>query len=689
MLGLALGSWLGGRYVGRWTARTRRSPLFFYALVELFIGLGAFLVPGLFGVGEGLLLASGETDSFRYLFLSALVITASILPWTICMGATFPLVMAYIRERGVIQPQSFSFLYLANVLGAMCGTLLTAVVFVELLGFHHTLWLAASGNFIITVLGLWLARQEPATEPAPLARSPAESVSVPDELGASLTRGLLFLTGFAAMAMEVVWTRAFCPVLKTQVYSFALILFTYLGATFLGTWIYRRHRARGRTIANANLIPLLAMSALIPVLVNDPRWVNEDYLPTIINFGSMAAVLGSICPFCAVLGYLTPNLIDGYSGGDPVRAGKVYAINILGCILGPLCACYLLLPHLSERHALVLLALPFVVCWLLLFKKTSRRWQWGTSLLMAVLVIFSSCFARDFTDELVDTQPHTAVRRDYAASVISFGEGFNRHLLVNGIGMTKLTPITKFMVHLPLALHQDKPQSALIICFGMGTSYRAAMSWGLDTTAVELIPDVPRAFGFYHADADSYLHATNSRIIVDDGRRFLRRTDKKFDVIVIDPPPPVEAAGSSLLYSTEFCQLAKEHLKPGGILQTWFPGGELATAVAVVRSTREVFPYARYYPSIEGWGIHVVASVEPLTDAGAKEMLARVPDSARHDLMEWAGGQDALEYFSQVATNGHSIDDALKLNSQVRITDDEPFNEYFLLRRWLNSDVKQ
>ena len=36
------------------------------------------------------------------------------------------------------------------------------------------------------------------------------------------------------MAMEVVWTRAFAPVLKTQVYSFALIVFTYLGATFFG-----------------------------------------------------------------------------------------------------------------------------------------------------------------------------------------------------------------------------------------------------------------------------------------------------------------------------------------------------------------------------------------------------------------------------------------------------------------------
>jgi len=43
--------------------------------------------------------------------------------------------MAYVRERDCKNTASFSFLYLANVLGAMSGTLLTAVVLVELLGF--------------------------------------------------------------------------------------------------------------------------------------------------------------------------------------------------------------------------------------------------------------------------------------------------------------------------------------------------------------------------------------------------------------------------------------------------------------------------------------------------------------------------------------------------------------------------
>ena len=73
------------------------------------------------------------------------------------MGATFPLMMAYIRETKGGETDSFSYLYVANVLGAMCGTFLTAVVFVEVFGFLvNTLQLAAGGNFVIALASLLL-----------------------------------------------------------------------------------------------------------------------------------------------------------------------------------------------------------------------------------------------------------------------------------------------------------------------------------------------------------------------------------------------------------------------------------------------------------------------------------------------------------------------------------------------------
>ena len=79
------------------------------------------------------------------------------------------------------------------------------------------------------------------------------------------------------MAMEVVWTRAFTPVLKTQVYSFALIVFTYLGATFLGSWLYRRHLRHQRLFSTLELMGFLTVAAFLPVLINDPRFVPSHW----------------------------------------------------------------------------------------------------------------------------------------------------------------------------------------------------------------------------------------------------------------------------------------------------------------------------------------------------------------------------------------------------------------------------
>lgn len=684
MLGLFIGAWAGGRFVAPLVRRTGLSALLFYGLAEALIGLGAFSVPKLFSTGEYVLLTTGETNSTSYLVWSALVLAISILPFCVCMGATFPLMMAYVREQDSQNTGSFSYLYLANVLGAMSGTILTAIVLVEVFGFHYTLRIAAAGNFTIACIaaGLGWKQQKSAPSEAPGAAAPVASPSLTPwkQRRTRFTRWILFSTGFCAMAMEVVWTREFTPVLKTQVYSFAWIVFTYLGATFLGSWWYRHHLKKDSCWSTGTLLALLMITVFLPILANDPRLVKADWT-YFIDVRSVVIVLASICPFCAVLGYLTPSLIDDYAAGDPAVAGKAYAINVLGCILGPLFACYVMLPEIGERYALILLGLPFLGFHFLTRDSLSFWQRSGSGLAAGVVLVGALFFSRDFPEWLAGTARNTEVRRDYAASVVSTGAGFNRSLLVNGIGMTMLTPITKFMVHLPLALHREPSKSVLIICFGMGTTYRSALSWGLETTTVELVPNVPRAFGFYHADAAQILNNPKGHIVIDDGRRFLKRTRAKFDVIVIDPPPPVEAAGSSLLYSKAFCDLVKQHLKPNGIMQTWFPGGELLVAQGVLRSVNDTFPYVRCFGSVRGWGIHVLASMDPIEMQAPEQLVARMPAAAQMDLLEWAPSRDLSAYLGVVLAREIPLAKALNPNPEVRITDDDPLNEYFLLRR--------
>ena len=228
MFGLSLGSWAGGRWIDTLTLRSGRSAAWYYAGAELLIGIGGLLVPSIFSAGQAALLPAGAMDSTRYLFLSALVLGISILPWCILMGFTYPFMMAFIREVDEGNRTSFSYLYLANVIGAMLGTLATAAVLIEILGLHRTSWVAVALNFAVAAVSVKLAGTSPGPRPAAMAEALAAAGSAERS---PLIASILFATGFISLAMEVVWTRAFTPVLRTTIYSFALLLAVYLLAT--------------------------------------------------------------------------------------------------------------------------------------------------------------------------------------------------------------------------------------------------------------------------------------------------------------------------------------------------------------------------------------------------------------------------------------------------------------------------
>lgn len=422
--------------------------------------------------------------------------------------------------------------------------------------------------------------------------------------------------------------------------------------------------------------------ALLPLLVADPRIPNRHRL--LIVF---LRVAGGVGAFCGVLGFLTPMLVDRWSSGDPGRAGRAYAVNALGCIIGPLLSGFLLLPMMGERWTLVLLSLPFFAFGLIPLPRdarkaaeapSSRRTIAGLTALAAAAALLLIIFTRDFET----LYPGARVLRDHTATVIAAGEGMEKQLLVNGVGITKLTPITKMMVHLPVASLESAPRSVLVLCFGMGTSFRSALSWGVPVTVVDLVPSVPKLFGYFHRDGDELLRSPRATVVIDDARRFLERTEDTFDAIVIDPPPPVEAAGSSLLYSREFYDVAKRRLRPGGILQQWLPGDEPIVVSAVAQALGHSFADVRVFSSIEGWGYHFLASGRTMSRRTAAELAARVPPEPTKDLLEWGPESTTQGQFQEVVGEELSLQELIQADpSAPMLTDDRAVNEYYFLRR--------
>ena len=261
------------------------------------------------------------------------------------------------------------------------------------------------------------------------------------------------------------------------------------------------------------------------------------------------------------------------------------------------------------------------------------------------------------------------------------GRGHGQALLTNGTGMTRLTTITKMMAHMPLSFLQRPASNGLVICFGMGTTFRSMLSWGIHVTAVELVPSVPKVFGYFHPDGPALLRSAagaggDRRRAPFPGalHREVRRDHGR-------STPAGTRAGSSLLYSREFYAIVKRHLRPGGIVQVWLPGGDDQTRqpspgrfssvpacprVRVHRGMGNPFP-GEHGPAPRGYGRAVAAAIAARRRARPGRMGTRLEP-----------GQTAGE--GPVARG--AVEDFLKPAPHVpAIQDDRPINEYFLLRQ--------
>lgn len=676
MTGMALGSHASGQVIKTLARKFRIDPLRLYALSELLVAVSAVAVPFQLAWGHRLLQRIPLTSSAGYYIACGVWIFSTLVPWCIFIGATIPIAMAAIRQIAPEEGESsFSFLYQANVMGAIFGALIPLFL-IELYGFVTTLKISGILNGILALSAILISVGHQTNKdpiPAPDSGAPL-SAKASGPFRSPVLLVLLFITGASSMGIEIVWVRQFTPYLGTMVYSFALILAIYLAFTAVGSRLYRRRIHIRRKIQDWRLPwAFLGPFALLSLLSATPSW----------NISWIARLILGIGPFSAALGFVTPMLVDHWAGGDSERAGRAYAVNILGCIVGPLFAGFVLLPAIGERWALVMLSFPFLVLGIP-FQSSLRmpvrvrsmwsRYAYVSGVLAALLLTFTT---KGYEEQF----PARVVRRDSTATVIATGTGRNKRLLVNGIGITSLTPITKMMAHLPLAFLDHAPRNGLVICMGMGTTYRSMLAWDIPTTAVELVPSVPQLLGYYHPDAAQLRQSPLSRIIVDDGRRYLERTAEQFDVITIDPPPPVESAGSSLLYSKEFYSILGRKLRSGGILQQWVPGGDAVTQASAARALKESFHYVRAFRSVEGWGFHVLASDHSLANLSATDLVQRMPSQAVQDLVEWSPNLPR-EYQFQVLLQGETPIDALiqQAPQSSPIEDDRPANEYFALR---------
>jgi hypothetical protein len=281
-----------------------------------------------------------------------------------------------------------------------------------------------------------------------------------------------------------------------------------------------------------------------------------------------------------------------------------------------------------------------------------------------------------------------ASAEDEIASVQAGQVRSTPQLWVAGTSMTLLTIDAKLMPILPLMANPDATD-ALIVAFGMGSSYRSALIAGLHVEAVELVPSVVDMFGYYYRDASAYAANPNGRIVVADGRNHLELSGKRYDIIVTDPPPPIESSGASVISSKEYYEAGRDHLNRGGIMMQWTPHGtDRGEFERHLRTFAAVFPEVLVLRGPGGYGNFFLGSESPieLTDEAIRGVLERpgvledissAYDSPQATLAGWAA-------FLPTLVTVPSDQVGWRAGPGPLITDDRPLPEYFLLRRLLN-----
>ncbi len=170
----------------------------------------------------------------------------------------------------------------------------------------------------------------------------------------------------------------------------------------------------------------------------------------------------------------------------------------------------------------------------------------------------------------------------------------------------------EMLVH-PAMLAHPEPKDVLIIGGGEGATLREVLAYNTVRSAVmvdidrELVELCREHLSAWHRGA---FDDRRVRLVFDDGRRFVENDDAQYDVVIIDLVDMLDNGPAQALYTRQFYELLRRHLRPGGIVAV--QGMEFSFAddkqhVALVRTLRcafsEVHSYRTMVPSFLGsWG---------------------------------------------------------------------------------------
>lgn len=649
MGGLALGAYLFGRRADR-----SKRPLALYGVLELGIGLYALLFPRVleFAGDVYLRLAPGLSGVPRLSARLALAASAVLVP-TLLMGGTLPVLMRHVTERLGSARRELSILYAVNSLGASVGCLFAGMVLVPGVGLTMSERLAAVVNLLLgaaaVVAGWRLFATEPAADPTQ-SETPA--------FGLSAVRAALIgtaLAGFTSMTYETVWIRVLSIVLGGTSYAFTLILTAFILGISLGSfWLSTRAdenalRTFGRLQLALVFAVLISMTAYARLpyafmqvharLQHGPQTWGTYQVLSFVVCGLLLLpptfLLGASFPAAARVALRAMNDVGA-------RLGTTYLWNTVGTVSGALLGGLFLLPWLGLEGTLALALVANLVAagWALLAegsgveRRKALQWLVPAGVALTIAVVATSGWATtlaasgryrewnktfdgyaEFLDEVKARSTIRFYRDDVFASVlVGTQDEDRRYLRINGkVDGSNGTDIdTQILAaHLGILTHPKQVKRVLLVGVGAGITAGSLLSHPIERLdVVEISPAVVEAAEWFKPDHRDAFKDPRCFVHIEDARTFLQLSTEPYDLIVSVPSNPW-VSGVSGLFSTDFFEMAKTKLAPGGRLVQWIHTYESSVSLVklVVRTLRGSFEHGTTWVGPDD--LVMVASREP------------------------------------------------------------------------------
>jgi spermidine synthase len=645
MGGMCLGSFLLPRYIS-----PRHHPLRVYAILEIAIGvIGLLLLLVLPLVGR-VYIAWGGYGVSGYL-LRGLAASICLLPPTLAMGATLPAVARWVKTT----PAGVSwlgFFYAGNIAGAVIGTLLAGFYLLRVFDMNIATYVAAAINFAVGGLGLLVAARAPISVDAEVADEPQQRLVKGEH---SAVYVVIALSGFCALAAQVIWTRLLSLLFGASTYTFSLILAVFLVGlgigSSLGSVIAKGVERPKVALGWCQLLNVGAMAwSAYMLMASLPYWPINTSITTSMWYNyqlDLVRAFWAVLPGPILWGASFPLALAAVArkGQDPGRlVGGVYAANTVGAIFGSVIASLILVYWFGSQRAQQVLMVVSGVAGLLLLapaelnnsapSKRVLRWVAPTALVLSLgVAAFLVRTVPQIPGILVAYGRYAATWMGQQGDIFYVGEGLSSSVAVSrfdggimnyhnaGKVQASSQPqdmrLQRMLGHFT-TLVPKSPKKVLVIGCGAGaTAGAVSIDQNVEAlTIAEIEPLVPRVVSEHFGEHNfNVVRNPKTQVVIDDARHFLLTTDETFDAITSDPLDPW-VKGAATLYTREFFELAKSKLNPGGTV-TLFVQLYESTPAAVkseIGTFFEVFPHGVIWGNTHqgrGYDTVLMGTVDP------------------------------------------------------------------------------